>query len=81
MRDPKRLTFRNHLEAALRHPGKPWFRLAAGVRMSFHQLTAPLPANSPIQKLSVQVSALVTDPADGNARQSTKSVANHGITK
>jgi hypothetical protein len=31
--------------------------------------------------MSVQVSALVTDPADGNACQSTKSMANHGITK
>jgi hypothetical protein len=31
--------------------------------------------------MSMQVSALVADPADENAYQSTKSMANDGITK
>jgi hypothetical protein len=49
--------------------------------MSLHSLTAPLPANPPSQQLSVQVSPLLTDPAGGNTCQSTKSMANHGITR
>jgi hypothetical protein len=48
--------------------------------MSLHKLTAPLPENLPSQKLSVQVNALVTVPDDRNRYQSTKSMANHGIT-
>jgi hypothetical protein len=44
-------------------------------------MEARLPAKPPDQELSVQVSGLVTVPADGNVCQSAKSMANHGITK
>jgi len=44
-------------------------------------IEAPLPAKPPNQELSAQVSALFTVPADGNVCQSTKSMANDGITK
>jgi hypothetical protein len=39
-------------------------------------LAAPVSANPPSQKLSVQVSSLVTETFDGIPGQSTKSVAN-----